>query len=256
MNNILNKIYNCDNEILLKKIPDKSIQVFLEDPPYNTTNCDFEYELDFKKYWELRLSKLKDNGCFIIFGQEPFSSKLRVSNLKMYKYDLYWKKERPTNILQLKYRFGKVIETISIFYKKQCKYNVMFDKYTGKPVTNSSPEKCKLGKIIDNNNKTIFKYRDNLKRYPSQLLNFNRTHLNNVLHPTQKPIELIEYLIKGFSDEGDIIFDGYSGSGTTGIASYNLKRNFICCEIDKNYYEKSILRLKDIKNNLFDKDTF
>lgn len=249
---MLNKIHNCDNREILKQIPDKSIQVFLEDMPYNTTNCDFEYNVDLKEYWELRLSKLKDNGCFVLFGQEPFSSRLRTSNLKIYKYDLYWEKERPTNILQLKRRFGKTIETISIFYKKQCIYNIQFKKYFGKERKNSAPERCKLGKIIDNNERTIYKYRDNKKRYPTQVLKFHRDHLQNVLHPTQKPVALFEYLIKTYSNENDLIFDGFSGSGTTAVACYNTNRNFICCELEKEYFDKSVIRLKETKNNLFD----
>ena len=248
MNELINKIHNCDNREILKQLPDKSVQVFLEDMPYNTTNCDFEYDVDLKEYWELRLLKIKDNGCFVLFGQEPFSSRLRSSNLKIYKYDLYWKKHKPTNFLQLKRRFGKTIEIISIFYKNQCIYNPKMVKYNGKPIKNKP--KGKIGKIVDEKEHYVIPYSDNGYRYPCDLLIYNRDKYTNIIHPTQKPVALFEYLIKTYNNENDLIFDGFSGSGTTAISCYNTNRNFICCELEKEYYDKSIERLKVVTDQM------
>ena len=253
----LNQCFNCDNEEILKQLPDKSIQLFIEDMPYNSTPCNFEYDVDLEKYWNLRKNKITDNGCYVLFGQEPFSSFVRMSNIKEYKYDWYWMKERPTNIFQVKRRPGKNIECISIFYKEQCIYNPQKSKHDGKLVKNKVNGsfglvvgKSKSGKPNE--------YRDDRTRYPLQLLKYNRDNLNELIHPTQKPFELIKYLIKTYTNEGDLVFDGYAGSMTTAVACIDTNRNYICCEWDKEegYFEKGMERIKNFKrtvvvNNFF-----
>lgn len=221
---------------LMKDIPDKSIDMILCDLPYGTTGCEWDVVIPFEKLWEQYERIIKDNGAIVLFGNEPFSSKLRLSNIKNYKYDWYWKKERITNVFQVKKRSGKIIETISVFYKKQPTYNPQMEKYTGKKRYNKV-KNGKLGSLIDNNNKRVKEYEDNGLRYPTQLLSFTRDVLTSNLHPTQKPVLLLEYLIKTYTNENETVLDNCMGSGSTGVACLNTNRNFIGIEIDKKYFE-------------------
>ena len=129
----LNKIYNEDCLEGMKRIPDGSVDCIICDLPYGTTACKWDSIIPFDKLWEQYDRIIKDNGAVLLFGQEPFSSFVRMSNLKNYKYDIYWQKERITNIQQVKRRVGKNVETISIFYKKQCTYNPQMLNYDGPP---------------------------------------------------------------------------------------------------------------------------
>lgn len=136
-----NIIYNEDCLEGMNKIPDKSIDCIICDLPYGTTNCSWDSQIPLDKLWEHYNRIIKDNGAIVLFGAEPFSSFLRISNLKMYKYDLVWKKEKPTNFFQLKRRFGKCTEYIHIFYKKQCTYNPQMVKHNGPLVRNNTQKK-------------------------------------------------------------------------------------------------------------------
>jgi site-specific DNA-methyltransferase (adenine-specific) len=254
MKDLLNKIHNCKNQEILPLIPDKSIQCFIEDMPYNITACHWDKKQDLEEYWNLRLSKIKDNGCFVLFGSEPFSSYLRMSNIKMYKYDWYWNKSKPTGFINAKNAPLKKIENVIVFSKNNTannnKNNMLYIpqniKISGIKISSKYNKDDILGIRPSRKNNG---YIQEFKNYPNNLLNFNS--ISNTIHPTQKPVVLFEYLIKTYSNENDLIFDGFSGSGTTAIACHNLKRNFICCEIDKGYYDKSVERL----NNELDKNT-
>ena len=147
----IDKIYNEDCLIGMQKIDDKSVDCIICDLPYGTTKCAWDVVIPFDKLWEQYNRIIKYNGAIILFGQEPFSSLLRVSNLKDYRYDIYWQKERLTNIMQVKRRVGKDVETISIFYKNQCTYNPQMIKYDG-PKRGNKVKNGKLGKLVDDNN--------------------------------------------------------------------------------------------------------
>lgn len=168
----------------------------------------------------------------------------------MYKYDLYWKKEKPTNFMQLKRRFGKVTENICVFYDKQCTYNPQMIKHEGKLVTNST-NKCHNSIVSGINNTKITPYKDTGYRYPNDILEFRRVKLKEYVHPTQKPIELLEYLIKTFSNENDTVLDFTMGSGSTGVACLNTNRKFIGIELDKTYFEIAQNRIKKIDKTNF-----
>lgn len=170
-----------------------------------------------------------------MFGQEPFSSFLRISNIDNYKYDIYWEKERLTNINQVKRRVGKTVETISVFYKKQCTYNPQMVKYNGKPRTNKV-KNGRMGTLIDQQAKKVFEYKDTGWRYPTQVWKFQRDCLTRNLHPTQKPLKLLENLVKTFTNEGDTVLDNCMGSGTTALACLKNGRNFIGIEIDEKVF--------------------
>ena len=221
---------------LMSDIADNSIDCIICDLPYGTTSCSWDIIIPLDKLWEQYNRIIKDNGVIILFGQEPFSSLVRLSNLKDYKYDIYWEKERLTNINQVKRRVGKTVETISVFYKKQCTYNPQMIKYDGKPRTNKVKNGT-LGKLTDTNEKKVFEYHDTGYRYPTQVWRFKRDCLKSNLHPTQKPLALVEELVKTFTNEGDLVLDNTMGSGTTGVACKHLNRNFIGIEKDEKYFE-------------------
>ena len=239
----LNKIYNEDCLEGMKNIDDKSVDCIITDLPYGTTKCSWDVIIPFDKLWEQYDRIIKDNGAIILFGQEPFSSLLRTSNLNEYKYDIYWEKERLTNVNQVKRRVGKTVETISVFYKKQCTYNPQMVKYEGKPRSNKVKD-GKLGKLTDEQSKKVIEYVDTGWRYPTQVWKFQRDCLKSNLHPTQKPLTLIEELVKTFSNEGDLILDSCCGSGTTCLAAKNLNRNYIGFELNREYYNVAIDRCK------------
>lgn len=229
------QLYSADCLDIMKNISDKSIDCIICDLPYGTTSCHWDIIIPFDKLWEQYNRIIKDNGAIILFGQEPFSSLVRCSNLKDYKYDIYWEKERLTNINQVKRRVGKTVETISVFYKKQCTYNPQMVKYNGK-LRSNKVKNGTLGKLTDEREKRVFEYHDTGYRYPTQVWKFQRDCLKTNLHPTQKPLALLKELVKTFSNGGDIILDNCMGSGTTGVACKLLNRNFIGIELNKDYF--------------------
>lgn len=220
----------------MDNIPDKSIDCIITDLPYNLTSCSWDIIIPFDDMWKQLKRIAKSTSPIILFGQEPFASELRMSNLKDYKYDIYWEKERLTNIQQVKRRVGKTVETISIFYEKQPTYNPQMIKYEGKPRSNKVKNGI-IGKLSDNKEHKVTEYIDTGWRYPTQVWKFQRDCLKSNLHPTQKPVALLEELIKTFSNEGDVILDFTMGSGSTGVACVNTGRKFIGIELDENYFE-------------------
>ena len=243
MDNI--KLYNGDCLKIMKSIPDNSIDFILTDLPYSVTALEWDKIIPFEKLWEEYNRIIKPNGAIALFGQEPFSSYLRMSNIKDYKFDWYWEKERLTNISQVKRRAGKTIETISMFYKKQPTYNPQFFRYEGKPRTNKVKD-GKLGVLTDSQCKKEFEYKDNGLRYPTQVLKFQRDILTSNLHPTQKPVALLEFFINTYTNEGETVLDSCMGSGSTGVACKKLNRNFIGIELDNKYFEIAEKRIKSI----------
>lgn len=231
------------------RIPDNSVDTIICDLPYGTTNCQWDIIIPFEKLWEQYNRISKENSAIVLFGCEPFSSHLRMSNISNYKYDWFWEKERPTNILQMKRRPGKTIETISVFYKSQCCYNPQMVKYEGPKRTNKI-KNGKLGKIIDNSTKSPTQYVDTGVRYPTQILKFKRDILTSNLHPTQKPLALMEYLINTYTNENYTVLDNAMGSGTTGVACMNMNRNFIGIELDSEYFRIAKKRIEEtvVKN--------
>lgn len=244
------EIYNGDCLKILDSLIQKKLKVdlILTDLPYGTTSCSWDQIIPFEEMWKRIFEIRKDNTAILLFGMEPFSSLLRCSNLKEYRYNVYWEKERITNIFQCKRRFGKIVENISIFYKNQPTYNPQMIDYFG-PKRGNKIDRGLLGKLIDTSEKKPLEYKDTGKRYPTQILKFQRDILTSNLHPTQKPVALLEFLIKTFSNENDIVLDFTMGSGSTGIACKNLNRKFVGIEKDSNYFQIAKNRL-----NTYDKD--
>ena len=240
------QLYQGDCLKIIPELIKQNIKVdaIITDIPYGTTTCSWDNILPFETMWECLKGIRKDNTPILLFGNEPFNSFLRVSNIKEYKYDILWQKERATNIFQLKKRPGKVIEIINVFYKKQCTYNPQMSQYNGSMRSNKVKD-GKLGFLIDKNNNKPIEYIDNGLRYPLQVIKFQRDVLTSKLHPTQKPLALMEYLIKTYTNENDIVLDFTMGSGTTGVACKNLNRNFIGIELNTEYFEIAKNRIKN-----------
>ena len=240
------EIYCGDCIEIMKTLENNSIDMVLCDLPYGTTKCSWDVIVPFESLWEQYHRVVNPTGAILLFGMEPFSSLLRLSNLKEYRYDYYWKKERPTNIFQLKKRAGKVIETISVFYKEQPTYNPQMTKHEGKKRTNKI-KNGHLGFLVDSGKKKPKEYIDTGFRYPTQLLEYKRDILTSNLHPTQKPLALLENLIMTFTDVGDVVLDNCMGSGSTGVACLNTNRNFIGIEKDIDYFSLAEERIKNAK---------
>jgi len=231
----------------MKDIPDKSIDMVLCDPPYGTTPCKWDSIINFLQLWQEYDRIVKENGAILLFGQEPFSSLLRCSNLQNFKYDWYWEKERLTNIFQVKRRPGKTVEVISVFYKKSPQYNPQKTIYSGKKVTNKIGTDARWSETMSTNLTTSrpLEYVDNGFRHPTQVLRINRDNNRKGLHPTQKPVPLLEYLIKTYTLENEVVLDNTMGSGSTGVACVNTNRDFIGIEKDEKWFKVAEDRVKD-----------
>lgn len=228
-------LYKGDCLEQMNNIAEKSIDLVLTDLPYGTTSCPWDEVISFEIMWNRINRVVKDNAAILLFGTEPFSSRLRLSNCD-YKYDLYWVKEKPTNFLQLKKRFGKTTENICVFYKNQPTYNPQ--KYKVDKLVSNKPKQKNNDSIVSAAGfKNIQPYKDDGTRYPTDILRFNRVKLGATVHPTEKPVPLLEFLIKSFSNEGDTVLDFTMGSGSTGVSCLNTNRNFIGIEKDDKYFE-------------------
>lgn len=210
------------------------VDAIITDPPYGTTACKWDSVIPFDEMWE-RLNKLiKPNGAIVLFGSEPFSSALRMSNIKNYKYDLVWDKVSTSSGVLAKKRPLNAHELISIFYKKQPTYNPQMQK--GKQWVRGG--KMKKSAEVYGEVKDIGKPESDKtnSKYPKQITTFSNANRNNRVHPTQKPVALMEYLIKTYTNENELVLDFTMGSGSTGVACKNTNRNFIGIELDENYY--------------------
>ena len=220
----------------MKDIPDKSIDMILCDLPYGTTSCSWDIIIPFDKLWEQYNRIIKDNGNIVLFSGGLFTLSLIQSNIKNFRYKLIWKKNVPTGMSSAKYRPMKYYEEICIFGNAKGVYNPIMKNRVG------VGKACyNYDHYCGNNNhiqlEKIKKRYDPDKVQPSDVLEFNVVpNRNGKLHPTQKPIELLEYLIKTYTNEGDLVLDNCMGSGSTGVACVNTNRSFIGIELDENYF--------------------
>ncbi len=228
-------LYNNDMFDIFPTIEEKSIDLIFVDLPYNTTNCKWDVEVDLEKFWKESKRVLKDNGVVIATAQIPFSIKLGMSNLKDLKYEWIWEKTQGTGHLNAKKMPMKCHENILIFYKKLPTYNPI--KTTGhkrKISTAHHKRNTSTGDIYSKCD--TFSDYDSTERYPRSVIKFKSDKQKSNLHPTQKPLSLLEYIIKTYSNEGDTILDPCCGSGTTGVAALKNNRKCILIEKDENYY--------------------
>ena len=209
----LNTIYNEECIEGMKMIPDGSVDMILCDLPYGTTNCSWDSVIPFGKLWGQYERIIKENGAIVLTGAEPFSSQLRISNLKLYKYDWIWDKVKGTGFLNAKRQPMRNHELVSVFYKKQCTYNPQ--KTTGH-VLKQSYRTSENQTEVYGEMKNDYRY-SSTERYPRSIQTFITDTQNSSLHPTQKPVELFEYLIKTYTNDGDTVLDNCMGSGTTAV---------------------------------------
>lgn len=239
----LNRIYQIDCIEGMKLLPDKSINAIICDPPFGTTQNKWDSVINLEKMWEQYERIIKDNGAIVLFAQTPFDKVLGTSNLKLLKYEWIWEKNRGTGHLNAKKMPMKSHENILVFYKKLPAYNPQMregEPYTRKDCNKSKLNKGNYGKI--NESQTTI---SDGRRYPLSVLNFNI--VERTVHPTQKPVELIEYLIRTYTREGDIVLDNCMGSGTTAVAATLNNRKWIGFETDSTYVELANKRLEQIE---------
>lgn len=225
----------------MKNIPDKSIDMILCDLPYGTTACKWDIIIPFEPLWEQYNRIIKDNGAIALFCNEPFTSTLICSNLRGFKYRWDWNKKIPSGMSYAKYRPMSQIEDIAIFTKNGEK-----TIYNPQMITRDIPIKgggMKNSDSAASNGYKPLKKTYNLKN-PTTLLGFDKIRKGSV-HPTQKPLALLEYLIKTYTNEGELVLDNCMGSGSTGVACKHLNRKFIGIELDKEYFEIAKNRIEN-----------
>ena len=236
---------------VMKTIESGSIDAIITDPPYGTTACKWDSVIDFELMWEQLNRIIKPNVAIVLFGSEPFSSALRMSNIKNYKYDWVWAKNRPTNFAHAKNKPMKKHENILVFsngttvHKTQSKNRM---PYFPQGLIDITPKKGT--KKINEKTDTFFQDRKSHKEFTRKQTNFPNTILefstdNLGIHPTSKPILLMEYLIKTYTNENETVLDFTMGSGSTGVAAKNLNRNFIGIEQDDKYFEIAKQRINE-----------
>ena len=223
---------------IMKDIPDKSIDMILCDLPYGTTKNKWDSIIDLTELWCGYERIIKDNGVIVLFSQMPFTAELVHSNLKLFRYEWIWQKDNGTGFLNAKKMPLKIHENILVFYKKLPTYNPQMR-------TGFKPYKCKQGR--HSTNYGLYEQghitESNGERYPIDIIEFKK---DSGLHPTQKPVALLEYLIKTYTNEGDIVLDNCMGSGSTGVASINTNRNFIGIELSEEYYNIAKERINNV----------
>ena len=231
----LDTIYNCDCLQGMREIPDGSVDCIICDLPYGTTACKWDVVIPFEPLWEQYRRICKPNAAIVLFGSEPFSSALRMSNIGMYKYDIYWHKHKPVNHINAKKQPMRSIETISVFYRQQPTFNLT--------------KKDKPIKAVSTTTNTVFgKSKNGYTRMVEinakiDLVDYDKDHDN--IHPTQKPVDLLRYLVLTYTNEGELVLDNCMGSGTTAIAAMREHRHFIGFELNKEFYEKACERVRN-----------
>lgn len=238
---------------VMKDMPDKSVDMILCDLPYGTTACKWDNVIPFEPLWEQYNRIIKDNGAIVLTASQPFTSALVMSNIKQFKYEWIYQKRVASNFAQAKKQPLKEHENVLVFYKCQPTYNPIKEERKG-----SGAKRLKSGYKSNTitgefngfikGNRTQINY-DELK-FPSSVQEFNNREKDRGLHPTQKPVALLEYLIKTYTNEGDVVLDNCMGSGSTCVAAVNTNRHYIGFELDEKYFEIAEKRINDTLEGL------
>lgn len=252
----LNTIYNEDCLEGMKRIPDGSVDMVLRDLPYGTTQLKWDVRLPFDKLWEQWLRVCKTNAAIVLFSSQPFTTDLINSNRKMFRYEIIWEKTVKSLFLSANKRPLKQHENIIVFYRKQPTYNPIKSHVDEK--ARKRVNKVSRSKLYGGDKETY--YTSDGTRFPSDIIKFSNWNGalfgntdRNVAHPTNKPVDLCEYLIKTYTNEGETMLDNCMGSGTTAVACINTGRNFIGFELDKGYWEISQQRIAEARKNVTEK---
>ena len=222
----------------MKDIADGSVDMVLADPPYGwgTTACKWDSIIPLVPMWEQLKRIIKPNGAIVMTASQPFTTTLIASNMKMFKYEYVWLKERGQNFVSAKKQFMRAHEVCCVFYKKQPTYNPQMTAALKENIRKPQYHTAHKSNVYGLNKMPSKDY-DPTKRYPLSFGKFNTGRARDKLHPTQKPVALMEYLIKTYTNENEIVLDFTMGSGTTGVACKNLNRDFIGIELDEKYFE-------------------
>lgn len=242
-----NKIFNMDCIEGMKILPDKSIDMILCDLPYGTTKNKWDTIIPFEPLWEQYKRIIKDNGAIVLFAQTPFDKVLGASNLKMLRYEWIWRKNKATGFLNSKKMPLKEHENILVFYKKLPIYNPQGLIKKVIPTINKGNRGI-MGSTGTNYGKANKDAIQEYENYPKDILDFNV--VMKPIHPTQKPVELLEYLIKTYTNEGEVVLDNCMGSGSTGVACLNTNRKFIGIELDNKYFDIAKERIENTYEEL------
>ena len=248
----INKVYQGDCLEVMKDIDDKSIDMILCDLPYGTTACKWDVIIPFEPLWGQYKRIIKDNGAIVLTASQPFTSALVMSNIKNFKYCWVWKKSTSSNFLQSNYQPRKIHEDICVFSKYNASYTKNNNKMNYYPIMwgsqayqineNNNKPKSWIGKMSKNYNVKVTNISG--QKFPESIIEFRSD--KDKLHPTQKPVALFEYLIKTYTNEGDLVLDNCAGSGTTAVACINTKRNWIGIEKDEEYCKIARERIKNV----------
>lgn len=262
------KLYNGDCLDVMKSIPDKSVDLILCDLPYSETRAKWDAVVDIDLMWAQYDRIVKDNGAIVLFGNEPFSSRLRMSNPNLYRYDWKWIKNNCTGFANANYRPMRKYEDIMVFSKANASAGGKNNSMTYNPQDiipinkKTKNKKGRFGSIDDNN---VNRGDNNVMNSNSEYVQAYTNYPNNILyfdvetdrfHPTQKPILLLEYLIKTYSNEKCVVLDNTMGSGSTGVACVNTNRKFIGIELDKKYFDIAEKRISEANNKKQQKTLF
>ena len=233
----------------MKDIPDVSIDAIITDPPYGTTACKWDSVIPFEPMWEQLKRVIKPNGAIVLFGSQPFTSALIMSNIKMFKYDYSWIKTKSSGFQNAKKMPMRKHEEILVFYEKQPAFNQQNLIELDTPIKSGrvrlrNDEQHRLGVAGKTEHKTTH------TGWQDSLLNFSNPSGKGHLHPTQKPVTLMEYLIKIYTNENELVLDFTMGSGSTGVACVNTNRNFIGIELDEKYFNIAQNRIEEAKKNI------
>lgn len=235
-------LFNGDCLKVMQDIPQKSIDLILCDLPYQVTNCKWDKLIPFNLLWQQYDRVIKDNGAVVLFAVQPFTTKLIHSNLKDFRYCWYWKKNNVTGFSYARYQPMRCVEDICVFYKKMPTYNPQGLKKVDKPIERTRKKKDDSVYRLTLNDTVVQRFTN----YPKHLLDFKNEAASNKnrLHPTQKPVALLEYLIKTYTNEGETVLDNCMGSGSTGEACLNTNRRFIGIEKEIKYFNIAKNRLE------------
>ena len=238
-------LYHGDCLDKMSCIPDGSVDMVMCDPPYGTTACKWDSIIPLEPMWEHLKRVIKPNGAIVMTASQPFTTTLIASNMKMFKYELIWEKDSPTNPFMAKIQIMKRHENICVFYHKQPTFYPQMEARKQKNKRNNDPSNMYQ---TETKGVAVLK-RQNIGNndyvYPSSVQKFTRGARG--FHPTQKPVALMEYLIKTYTNEGETVLDFTMGSGTTGVACVNLNRNFIGIEKDDGYFQTAKDRIEACK---------
>lgn len=233
-------LYNNEAIKVMDRLIEKGIIVdaIICDPPYGTTACEWDKILDFNEMWPRLLKLIKPTGSIVLFGAQPFTAKLINSKSDLFRYEYIWEKSRATNFLNAKKMPMRKHENILVFYQKLCTYNPQGLIEVNQQIKG---KRKKSGVYRETSSNDYIKTHAN---YPHSILKF--PSLSNGVHPTQKPLDLMEFLVKTYTNEGETVLDFAMGSGSTGVAAVKNNRNFIGIELDKKYFEISKKRIEEV----------